>query len=180
MTLEDYSIELHVHRLAAWAASTAARSGKTKFPVKLGVQIIEDSGLRAYLTGPDSLPSSRAMDHEHEKWCRRVIASARKHHLRFRYGVAAKLVNCYFKVAFVTLHHSAHARVARLHPPVDRSLLAQLAREQVGDVEFWRKMKNVGWSNFNRKQYMDVIQEIRQTVQRRPLWTIERYWPGHR
>lgn len=180
MISDEYTIETHIHRLAAWAASTAARSGKTKFPVKLGVKILEDSGMRDYLAGPHTLPTSRTIDDEHEKWCRRVIAAARNHQLKFSYGVAAKLVNCYFKVAFVTLQHCEHKRVACLHPPVDRSLLAGLERNQVGDAQFWRSMKNLGWSNFNRRQYMDTIQKIRETVQRRPMWTIEEYWPGYR
>lgn len=174
-----YSIEVHQHRLAAWSASRAASASKLcRFSVKQGVAILEMSGFDAALAKPEQLPEPKFIDEKHLAWREDVIKASSS--LSFSHGVAAKLINTYLKARFVCGGYHQHPNVEALHPPVDRLLLNQLAKENVAGLKReWLIHKNKAWSKYTSDEYQAVIDLFRQAMPGRPLWEIEQYWQGY-
>lgn len=180
MKTHAYNIELHKHRLAAWAASRAASVKGCRFKVQHGVAILETSGFNpAFLTS--SLPGSDGVDVKHTEWRKNVIAAAERNDLVFSHGVAAKLINCYLKVRFVCGGQHDQESVKHLHPPIDDLLLKALAKCNFGgEAKQWRKFRQKRWSKFDSETYENAINLIRQKLSGAPLWKIEAHWKGHR
>jgi len=191
--IPSYSIEDHQHRLAAWSASRAASASKLcRFSVKQGVWILEKSGFNAALAKPEQLPEPKFIDEKHLEWREDVIKAAQSLDVPFlhrqaaskqlplSHGVAAKLINTYLKARFVCGGYHQHPNVEALHPPVDRLLLNQLAKENVAGLKHeWLMHKNKAWSKFTSDDYQAVINHFRQAMPGRPLWEIEQYWQGY-
>lgn len=173
-----YTIEIHQHRLAAWAASTAASASSLyRFKVSRGVSILETAGFKPDFILSDSCLSPDAMDQQHEQWRNAVIDASGE--LNFSHGVAAKLINTYLKTRFIVAGTEFDPLVAALHPPVDRLLLGELASQNIGGLKvFWRKYQQKGWSKFDSIDYQNVIDNIRHCLAGQPLWMIEQYWCG--
>lgn len=173
-----YSINVHVHRLAAWAAATAASSAKgRRFTVQQGVTIIEAIGLHHLVGLPSTLPEPLMMDETHDRWREAAITAAAKLGLDFfTHGLAAKLINVYLKVVFVNTAYATDPRVMALHPPIDRELLKSLAKSSVGKASEWRRLRDKAWSTFGPSDYQDTIDAIRQALPGQPLWAVEQYW----
>jgi hypothetical protein len=127
-----YTIEEHNHRLAAWAAATAASASKLcRFKVRTGVAILEASGFKPAFE-LNQLPAAANLDSQHRHWRETVIEKASDVGVAFTHGVAAKLINCYLKVRFVCAGAHNDNRVQALHPPIDEVLLTGLARVDFG------------------------------------------------
>src|SRR4051812_44966887 len=104
-----YSINEHKHRLAAWAAATAARaSSLCRFNVQKAVEILESAGFDEGFATPEMLPAPGRIDAKHRAWRERVIREARQRKIKFTHGVAAKLINVYLKVRFVVGGYHDH------------------------------------------------------------------------
>ena len=178
---KDYTIETHHHRLAGWAASTAARASKLcRFEVVQGVSILEKAGFTPAFASPDDLPSPADLDRTHAQWRRDVIAAAAPLGIRMSHGVAAKLINTYLKTRLVCGGHHNHERVSALHPPIDRLLLGALATQDFGGHRAeWRRLQTLGWSNFSSADYETTIRLVRESLHGAPLWRIEEHWQGH-
>ena len=175
-----YTIEDHKHRFAAWAAGTAASVKGCRFSVEQGKTILETAGLNRLLVGPDNLPLPHQTDINHREWRANVIQAAQGRGLAFTHGVAAKLINIYFKAGFVCGGYHNHERVCSLHPPIDSLLLNELAAQNVGGFRsVWNEAKKIRWSNFNSDQYETVISKIRQAMPNNALWEVEKYWRGY-
>jgi hypothetical protein len=176
-----YSIEDHKHRYAAWAASRAASTKTCRFNVLQGKNIIEAIGLHLIST-PDLLPSPDQIDGRHREWRKLAICAAIARDLiGFSDGVAAKLINVYFKGIFVYGGHERHANVASLHPPIDSLLLDNLHNNDIGGQrEQWGIARRLRWSKLNSDQYESVISAIKIAMADTPLWQVEKHWPGHR
>lgn len=176
-----YNIYIHQHRLAAWAASTAARASKLcRFKVEVGVAILEGAGFTPSLSTPDQLPTPEKVDTVHLEWRERLISEAEKQGITFTHGIAAKLVNTYLKVRFICGGYHEHDNAASLHPPVDKLLLDMLADLKVGDkAKQWRQYSKKGWSKYSSDDYQKVIDLFRSVLDERPLWEIEKYWRGY-
>jgi len=176
-----YSIDLHAHRLAAWAACTAARASKLcRFSVENGTVILEQAGFtEAFVL--DLLPDAAEADQVHRQWRDKIIQTANSNAYPFTHGVAAKLLNVYMKVRFVCGGHHEDPRVAALHPPIDRVLLTTLEKRNFGGHRVrWRSLAAKGWSNFDGPAYEETIELIRASLpSSTPLWTIEEYWQGY-
>ncbi len=148
-----YGIKRHHHLFAAWAASRAASVRNCRFSVKQGRTILEASGFTADFSKPEQLPTSKNMDMKHRQWRTGVIEAAKSQGLVFTDGVAAKLINCYLKSRFVCGGHSAHSRVHNLHPPIDRVLLNELIKLNLGGhLKKWRQAGRTKWSKFNSEK----------------------------
>ncbi len=179
MSLDDYTIQEHQHRYCSWAASRAASVNRCRFRVAQGKQIIEASGLSA-IALPNDLPPVGVIDRQHRYWRNHVIASAKEFDLDFTHGVAAKLINVYLKTRFVCGGHHFHPQVAQLHPPIDAMLLKALSVNDVGGFkQGWDRAITIQWSKFDESDYENVIDLIRQTLGKKPLWIIESYWRGY-
>jgi hypothetical protein len=175
-----YTIEEHKHRFAAWAASRAASVKGCRFAAEKGKAILEEAGLNLLLGNPDNLPQPECFDDAHRKWRQAVIDAAVKRKLALTHGVAAKLINVYFKSQFVCGGHHNHANVRGIHPPVDSVLLDELASQDIGGLRHaWRKAKRIRWSQFNSEDYEGVIQNIRAAMDGAALWEVEQYWRGY-
>lgn len=174
-----YSIHEHKHRFAAWAASRAASVKSCRFSAKIGREILEHVNLSDFLVTPEALPVDN-MDVRHLDWRTSVINAADRFGLTFTHGVAAKLINVYFKSGLMCGGHHDDVRVKALHPPIDRTLLRTLDEKNYGDLRReWKAANRIGWSNFDSDEYQAVINAIRQAQQKRALWEIEEHWPGH-
>ena len=183
-----YDIIEHVHRLAAWAASRAAGTVKgMRFEVQQGKTILESAGMRKVLAaGKNALPThAAAMDAAHREWRTKVIhhASTMSLGFEFTHGLAAKLINIYLKVAFVTLDNATHSQVGLLHPPIDRELLTGLAalaksENEAEAARSWRAFRDDAWSSFDSATYEAVIAAIRSELAGQPMWKVESAWQG--
>jgi hypothetical protein len=181
-----YTLDDHRTRFAAWAAVTAARaSKKCRFTRRQGMLIIERSGLSKFLRWAD-LPQPHDFDDFHKglrsDLCAAAINILDKEPERFSHGVAAKLVNVYFKSLFLsgtsfgTADPETWAKINALHPPIDRLLLKSLSTRDVGGkASFWHRQSLRGWSNFTSEDYEATIVEIRRVTEG-ALWKIEKYW----
>lgn len=176
-----YGIDLHTHRLAAWAACTAARASKLcRFSVEDGTTILEQAGFtEAFVLS--HLPAISDTDQIHRQWRETIIRAADANGYAFTHGVAAKLINCYMKVRFVCGGHNADPRVSALHPPIDKVLLTALEKRNFGGHRAsWRLLSSKGWSKFDSQDYEKTIHLIRTSLPTGlPLWTIEEHWRGY-
>lgn len=177
-----FDIREHVHRLAAWAASTAASSAKGKrFKVATGCMLIERIGLKDLVGLPEKLPGPDNMDAAHLAWRSLLIQTAHDNGLSFfTHGLAAKLINMYLKVAFVNTAYAELPQVMALHPPIDRELLSGLAKSSLGTKRTWCRFRDMAWSSFDADTYQAVIDAMRQALPpNQALWTIEEHWKGY-
>lgn len=178
----SYTIIEHKHRFAVWAASRATTRAASAQGASLNGSISQDllakAGLIDYLADPEQLPVGEEMDSLHAVWRSKIITESAKHsHKRLTHGVAAKLINVYFKAGLVCGGLHAHAGVRSLHPPIDRVLLSALGENKaVENKRFFRTMRDKGWSGFSSADYQAVILKIRETLAGQPLWLIEEYW----
>ena len=181
MSEEIYCIHEHKHRFAAWAAGRAASVKGCRFTVEEAEAVLTGAKLKQLLVSPDQLPDPTKIDESHRGWRNAVIGVAKSRGLRFKHGVAAKLINIYLKAGFVCGGHDTDPRVQALHPPIDNLLLDELCRRKVGGERLcteWSKARATRWSNFDSDQYENVISSIRAALDGRPLWEVEQYWRG--
>lgn len=175
--LSDYTIDIHRHRFAAWAAGRAASVITCRITVEKSRTLIEAAGLNVLLENPDRLPSPDKIDESHKGWRETICEVGHNNKLQVSHGVAAKLINIYFKSAFVCGGHHDHTRVHALHPPIDSLLLSDMKRKKFGGRTDWDQTP---WSKLNSEQYQTLIEDIRRAVEGRPLWTLEEHWIGYR
>ncbi len=189
--LKGYNFEDHLHKFAAWSGATAGSSSKLcRFKVKTGKEILEQSGIHPqgelkYLLQHGKYNCHRwykeicknNFDKWHSNICNRMIGIAQNLTVSgFTFGVAAKILNCYLK-SYINQESGV---LGYIHPPIDRILLTMLAKENVGNYKSeWIKLRNIGWSKFNEKQYSYCLELIRVSLKNEPLWKIEYYWQGH-
>jgi hypothetical protein len=176
--LMPYLIEEHKHKFAAWAASLAASVKGCRFKVETGRSLLETAGLHKLCEDPDRLPDN--IDHGHRSWRRTIIDTGNDYNLNITHGVAAKLINVYFKSLFVCGGYHIHEKVKALHPPIDSLLLSELKNNNIGGlIETWQHFANIRWSKFSSDDYEDLIENIKQVIQPGSgLWSIEEYWRG--
>lgn len=182
MNFSDYSLEDHKHRVAAWAAATAAKaSPKCRFTVETGKQILEGIGLdRDFKL--NNLPNPEDFDGFHKKLREAAVAKASGMNIQgFTHGVAAKLINIYLKMIFTCGGHHGEEKVKAVHPPIDRVLLDGLVTAKVGNLKTWRTANKKGWSSFNSEEYEAVMKEMKKNMIAKncPVWKIEACWVGH-
>lgn len=99
---------------------------------------------------------------------------------KINYGVAAKLINVYLKTILVCGGYHEHEKVKKIHPPIDRLLLTELAKKDDSYLKkIWKKYAEKGWSKFDSADYQAVIRSVKDFVQLEALYTIESFWTGH-
>ena len=179
-----YSIIEHKHRFASWAAGRAANVKGCRFTVKQGKKIIEDANLYEVATSIDNLPNQSEFDTSHRRWRSSVIDASNNLGISFTHGVAAKLINMYFKSIFVCGDQHDHPKVKAIHPPIDSVLLDALYQntmniENVGELKKdWKMARKAKWSKFNSDEYEQVIFAIKKVIGKDSLWKIEEHWQG--
>ncbi|NKK80164.1 hypothetical protein [Rhizobium leguminosarum] len=107
---------------------------------------------------------------------------------KFSDGVAAKLINVYLKSLFHTdinvvsedRRPEIAAKLDMLHPPIDRLLMDELCRKDVGGIRrIWKTMTARNWSSLNSDEYERLIKVIRIHTCGK-MWMIEQHWPVDR
>lgn len=179
-TDSDYSIGEHSHRFAVWAAARAASVKNYRFSVSAGKYLLEEVGFSGNILSPDELPGPDLIDDIHYAWRTNMIRAAKTLNMSITHGIAAKLINVYFKARFVSGPTAYHPNVAALHPPIDSVLLKELALQKLGgSSQPWRTAQKRAWSNFTSTEYEDIIAHLRAHLNGRPMWSIEKYWRGY-
>ena len=169
-----YKLFEHKHRFSAWAASRAASVIGCRFSVEDGQEILE-----SIKNVP--LPNNQIEFNDfHLKQRNCIISKAKLLNLTFSHGVAAKLLNCYYKSMYVN-DESFDLRTRNvIHPPIDSLLLESLYKNNVGGAKIkWKKAKNTRWSKFSSIDYQEVIDEIIKIYNQEGLWKVEEYWSGY-
>jgi hypothetical protein len=140
-----YTIDVHRHRFAAWAAGSAANVKTCRIAVEKARNLIESAELDKLLESPNKLPPPGDIDQDHTNWREAICDDARRHpvSLPITHGIAAKLINVYLKAAFVCGGYHEHEHVRALHPPVDSLLLSKMSDENIDGRKDWGK---VPWS----------------------------------
>lgn len=188
-----YTLVEHRHRFAAWAAGRASVAKGHRFTVEDGRRLLEITDIPEYAADMGNTPSEPdEFDSLHRKWRKDIIEEAKLKLVGGRencvtHGVAAKLINVYLKAALVIVAPTLEgcARAKNVHPPVDKLLLMSLANHtkpassnRKRSANRWRKYASIGWSNFDSEKYEEVISEIRNFSNGKPLWSIEEHWIG--
>jgi hypothetical protein len=175
-----YTIHQHSHNFSAWAASRAASVIGSRFTVEQGKGLLESIGFGPSLDSPVKIPEPEKLDRIHRKWRHGIVSLGTELELVITHGVAAKLINVYLKSRFVCGGFADSPKVQALHPPIDRVLLEELARKDFGGKrKFWAQANKCGWSQFDSATYEELIKEICEALNGRPLWEIEQFWKGH-
>jgi hypothetical protein len=189
MSEDRFTIEKNRHIFACWAASRAAGvSPLCRFKVEEGKKILDKifskDGQKAL---DDSLKENqKEFDDYHDDIINRVIKESEKKIKRkerpkdknfidgMSYGVAAKLINIYFKVIFICGNYKDNPRINYIHPPIDSLLLDSLYKETKDKL--WKET----WSKMTSERYKKIIDGIKKEITKNDgLWSIEEHWEGH-
>ena len=153
MKITNYSLDMHKHLLASWAASSAASQSGFRFRVEQGKELLSlaSSGNNTsnedfieYIKEIKIFKGHKDFDNWHSKTIKMMrtdgpgfkkilekINKTKKKKLDkkdYSYGVAAKLLNVYLKVYFLDDFESNFASF--IHPPIDRLLLVELLEKE--------------------------------------------------
>jgi hypothetical protein len=177
-----YTIEDHKHRFSAWAASRAASVTNCRFDVETGKKFIEACHLNRFVDDPSSLPEPQELDTQHREWRKNIINEGERIGFKISHGIAAKLINMYFKSALVCGGFHTDIRVKALHPPIDSLILDSLVKSNVGGYKKeWRKFAKIRWSKLNSEQYEELISKLRSCFGiNNGFWQVESHWKGYR
>lgn len=174
---ETYSLFTHRHNFAVWAAARASQRRFTN--VSTLKAALEASELPLAVQDRSKWPvSADQFDFFHRLYCNRITDHLRSANVaNVFYGRAAKLVAVYLKSMVVVSDHVGLAFAAIIHPPVDRTLLQNLARDRRFTQQFRRHWRTVNWTSLSETEYFVLIEEFRRNELHKPaFWMIERYW----
>lgn len=184
-----YSAQEHRFRFAAWAAGRAYSRHGNGLTSLAALQSLESVGLKEIAMGLCKIPPTvEEFDKQHADWCNALQCHFKQekdkdgNYIDLTYGRAAKLVNVYLKALFLsdfgrqTPTNESEAellsRTNYIHPPIDRVVLRGLAN---ADPKRWRVYRNAAWTQFDRMQYCEVIESIKET-NKNGLWRVEEHW----
>ena len=139
---------------------------------------MESCGIVKVVQDSNTWPStSDQFDTLHGHWCNAITEHLLQADVKnVTYGRAAKLVAVYLKTMIVIPDpESVFAAIA--HPPVDRILLQNLARDKQYPSVFRKIWSTTNWTGLNEEAYYQLIDGFRQCGLNKPqFWRIERYW----
>lgn len=172
-----YSLFTHRHNFAVWAAARASQRGFTTVSnLKIA---LEASKLPEAIQNSQEWPTSaEQFDSFHSLYCHRIVDRLTTAGiLHVSYGRAAKLVAVYLKSMIVVSEHGRSAFAAHIHPPIDRTLLKNLARDRHFDHQIRHHWRNLTWTGLSESDYFALIEEFRRNDLDKPaFWMLERYW----
>ncbi|HDS1721638.1 hypothetical protein NPS53_09010 [Pseudomonas putida] len=178
-----YTIELHRHNFARWAAARAYTRGLKGGGNQLAFNLIDVSGLQS-VTGPSNIEPD--VDGWLLSYMRTIFNEARRRGVdAFSFGHAQKLVNIYLKSVLVCGEHYDHELVKKLHPPLDDQLFRGLkayfrkhnpALSAAATAFDNAQKKNSKWTSFTEADYTAHIAAIKTLMIGRPLYEAEEHW----
>ncbi|MEK7994019.1 MAG: hypothetical protein AAB403_09475 [Planctomycetota bacterium] len=172
-----YSLFTHRHNFAVWAAARASQRGFTT--VSNLKAALEASKLPLVIQNPSEWPAcAEQFDSFHRLYCGRIVDYLTTGGVtNVPYGRAAKLMAVYLKSMIVVSEHARSTFAAIIHPPVDRSLLQNLARDRRFDQKLRHHWRNLNWTGLSGVDYFALINEFRRNGLDKPeFWMLERYW----
>jgi len=167
----SYSEYKHRHNFAVWAAARAAQRGFTN--IQMLQNAIEQCGIEAFVQCPSKESEFKT---RHKNWCNSICDYLNIHGVsNVSYGRAAKLVNVYLKGMVVLI--DPYGEPAKfIHPPIDRILLQNIAKNFNLDRQVEKKLKTTNWTQLDEKDYFVLIDRLRLINGSRPFWQLEEYW----
>ena len=174
--MPTYTVHQHRHRFASWAASRAAQRSFTSVPNLQ--RALERCGVVEIVKESSRWPgSANGFDGLHREWCTGVVECLEKLEVQnVTFGRAAKLIAVYIKAMVVIVQpESLFAKVA--HPPIDRTLLQRLARDETWPKSYREIWRSTAWTDLDEQTYYELIGTFRQCDLDKPsFWKLERYW----
>jgi hypothetical protein len=172
-----YSIFKHRHNFAVWAAARASQ--RTFTSVSRLKDALEASELPLVVQDPAQWPiCGDQFDRFHHLYCSRIVNRLTTAGVAMAtYGRAAKLVAIYLKSMIVVSEHTQSVFAAIIHPPIDRTVLQNLARDPRFNQGFRHQWRNLSWTTLSEGDYFALITQLRQNGLDKPaFWMLERYW----
>lgn len=201
---DKYTMTEHRHRFAIWAAGRAYSRQGPGHTMAVASQLINETRVGRIATLDDLPPPDKIDGHLDElfhevmdcaakikyvrKWKDETTGLYRKEEcqLECSYGRAQKLVNIYLKSKLVlTSMDETDAKLAKLHPPLDRQLLGAIGRylntapfkgSKLQQAFKAALVKGSSWTTFDKPAYDAHITVVKDIQQDRPLWGIEWLW----
>jgi hypothetical protein len=171
----NYSHFQHRHNFAVWCAARAVQRKFTKTPVLK--EAIEKSGVVEFIQkNEDGKISQEQFDKLHAEWCEAVMRTWGDKKVEGRsYGRAAKLIAVYIKSMVVVKNgHSNLSEVA--HPPIDRLILQNISKDKTFNYHNRQNWKALNWTEMDKVQYLQLIDDFRKVFRGKPFWYLEQYW----
>ena len=150
----DYSLDIHKHVLASWAASSAASQAGFRFKAKYGLQLLllaksgkktKRKDLIQYIKEIKTFKEQQDFNDWHSKTIDMMRSGGRDFNKileginktknkklaieNYSYGIAAKLLNVYLKVFYLG-DFGKNTFASFIHPPIDRLLLEELLKKE--------------------------------------------------
>ena len=172
-----YSLPEHRHRFAVWAAARAAQRGFTTVDELRGA--LEAADIRRAASSPEVLELCSA-DFEtlHRRWCAAVCATLAGRGIPgATYGRAAKLVAVYLKATVLMGEAAASPLGRHMHPPIDRTLLQNLASAPRIASPHKAAWRTTSWTRLTEPSYYELIEQLRAILPAAaPFWMLEELW----
>ena len=171
-----YSLFEHRHKFAVWCAARAVQRKFTK--TNFLKNALEKCGVVEFIehyNGGDISPET--FDELHEKWCESILKSWDEDQVENgSFGRASKLIAVYIK-SMIIVQNNQTPLSAVAHPPIDRMILQNISKDKSINHPNRMYWKAINWTELNKSQYQNLINDLRQVVGDKPFWTIEKYWP---
>ncbi len=174
MNVADYTIDEHTHRFGLWTAARAAST--SRFSNSEVAKFIQNCRLKESV---EELRSTGNLDHErYRDWfvekansitvCMKNYGNEKGKKRKKEFGIAAKIISIYVKTVEVIPTKGASKISLVAFPPIDRYLLSGLRNEL--------KIENISWSEMGEKEFMELIERLKEFVGEEPFWKLEYYW----
>jgi hypothetical protein len=172
----QYTIDIHRHNFAVWAAARAAQRGFTT--VENLKAALEQCGITEYLLNSDtnSLTTEDYMT-LHSTWCNSIVQYLDSIHIKgSTFGRAAKLIAIYVK-SMVTVCNSESNLACIAYPPIDGVILKNISKDKTLPKDFRQFCTKTKWRQLDEENYMLLIRKLQKyVILDKPMWTLERYW----
>ena len=173
-----YTIEEHLHRYACWTAARAASTSRFSNDEVAGFLL--SCNLRENL---EELRTKSIVTHEiYREWFLTQVNSLRSCLIGYKnvknpdihrvkeFGIAAKMVSIYIKTVEVMPSKGISPISMVAFPPIDSILLKKLQSEKEIDI------LNTAWSGMGEKEFMEVIEKLKNIMGGQPFWKLEYFW----
>lgn len=166
-----YTEHLHRHNFSVWAAARAAQRGFTN--VETLRYALEQCGIDNFINNPRQEVEFDAL---HKQWCNGICDYLNEKGVKnVSYGRAAKLVNVYLK-SMLVLNDLSGELAAFIHPPIDRILLKNIAKNIELEKEKKKIINTTNWTQLEEDDYFELISILKAIVGNQPFWRIEEHW----
>lgn len=166
-----YAAYQHRHHFAIWAAARATQRGFTTTGNLRDA--LESTSIEEFVESPCG---KETFDDRHRAWCNNICDHLVSIGVEgATYGRASKLVGVYLK-SMVVLPELEGAEASYIHPPIDRILLQNIAKDPEVSAEHSRILRNTSWTQLDEQAYFNLLSILRDVNGDRPFWKLEEYW----